>query len=63
MVRDVFTQDAIMRLIGGMGIGHGKSEHLSCPMALSGWECLCGECISFYLDAPALVYFKSKSLM
>ena len=24
MVRDVFTQDAIMRLIGGMGIGHGK---------------------------------------
>ncbi len=25
MVRDVFTQDAIMRLIGGMGIGHGES--------------------------------------
>jgi hypothetical protein len=27
MVRDVFTHDAIARLIGGMGIGHG--EHLS----------------------------------
>ena len=25
MVRDVFTQDAIMRLIGGMGIGHGEA--------------------------------------
>ena len=24
MVRDVFTQDAIVRLIGGMGIGHGE---------------------------------------
>ena len=24
MVRDVFTQDAIARLIGGMGIGHGE---------------------------------------
>jgi len=30
MVRDVFTQDAIMRLIGGMGIGHGEP-------VLSGW--------------------------
>ena len=24
MVRDVFTQEAIARLIGGMGIGHGE---------------------------------------
>ena len=24
MVRDVFTQEAIVRLIGGMGIGHGE---------------------------------------
>ena len=24
MVRDVFTQDAIVRLVGGMGIGHGE---------------------------------------
>ena len=31
MVRDVFTQDAIMQLIGGMGIGHGEPQasHLS----------------------------------
>jgi amidophosphoribosyltransferase len=26
MVRDVFTQDAILRLIGGMGIGHGEPQ-------------------------------------
>jgi glutamine phosphoribosylpyrophosphate amidotransferase len=28
MVRDVFTQDAIARLIGGMGIGHGEHPHI-----------------------------------
>ena len=31
MVRDVFTQDAIARLIGGMGIGHGEHFFLHPP--------------------------------
>lgn len=33
MVRDVFTQEALARLVGGMGIGHGKllSNSYSCP--------------------------------
>jgi len=29
MVRDVFTQEAIARLIGGMGIGHGEHPPFS----------------------------------
>jgi hypothetical protein len=53
MVRDVFTQDAIMRLIGGMGIGHGKSQHLSCFPVGSAFV---ANAFPFYLDAPALVY-------
>jgi glutamine phosphoribosylpyrophosphate amidotransferase len=31
MVRDVFTQEAIARLIGGMGIGHGEHSFWSPP--------------------------------
>jgi glucosamine 6-phosphate synthetase-like amidotransferase/phosphosugar isomerase protein len=48
MVRDVFTQDAILRLIGGMGIGHGEPFF---PVGTSS-----GQRISFCLVAPALVY-------
>ena len=33
MVRDVFTQDAIARLIGGMGIGHGEYFFLHPPLS------------------------------
>jgi glucosamine 6-phosphate synthetase-like amidotransferase/phosphosugar isomerase protein len=59
VVHDVFTQDAIMRLIGGMGIGHGESFFLvGTPL---------GQRISFCLVAPALIYsFKyhhTRSLM
>lgn len=27
MVRDVFDKNAVSRLIGGMGVGHGKHKH------------------------------------
>jgi amidophosphoribosyltransferase len=47
MVRDVFTQDAIMRLIGGMGIGHGEPFF---PIGTS-----LEQRVSFCLVAPALV--------
>jgi hypothetical protein len=64
MVRDVFTQDALMRLMGGMGIGHGEPQ-TSLWFFRSGTSL--GQRISFCLVAPALVYsFKyrhTRSLM
>ena len=59
MVCDMFTQDAIVWLIGGMGIGYSESFFpVGTPL---------GQHISFCLVAPALIYsfkyYHTHSLM
>jgi glucosamine 6-phosphate synthetase-like amidotransferase/phosphosugar isomerase protein len=61
MVRDVFTQDAITRLIGGMGIGHGEPQASRLSYSSLRLGTSLGQRISVCLVAPALVYsFKTR---